>query len=99
VYSFLQTATFENLKTHALTCRDVDDHEWRPTFYAEMKTEPTSREGFLNSRYGQLILGFVQSVGELDHPKKALKVVRDQNRLDAFCEALRVVQGKTFTNR
>jgi len=66
--------------------RDEEDFLWRPTFLKEAK--PVLRTDFLSDPHNRLFLAYAQSVGELEHPKKALQLfLRDGQRLAAYQQA------------
>ena len=59
-----------------------------------MRLKPTSRAEFCESPRNMLYLAYVERVGELAQPKHALKVLRDDVRMQAYAQAIeRNVKG------
>ncbi len=79
-----------------LCCRDVEDYEWRPTFTGHMKMEPATRAEFDRNVQNRLYLAYAQRVAALDHPKRALRILYDNERTCAYQRAIKhAVTGAT----
>ena len=53
-----------------------------------MRLKPTSRAEFCDNPRNRLYLAYVERVGELAQPKNALKVLRDDVRMQAYGMAI-----------
>ena len=53
-----------------------------------MRLTPQLRDSFEQSPQSRLYLAYAQRVAELDHPKRALRILRDDVRLSAYRRAI-----------
>jgi hypothetical protein len=53
-----------------------------------MRLTPQLRDSFEQSPQSRLYLAYAQRVAELDHPKRALRILRDDVRLGAYQRAI-----------
>lgn len=68
--------------------RDLNDFGWRPTFVPRMRESQTSRQDFCASPWNSLYLSYAELIGELEQPKRALAVLRDEIRMQAYKRAI-----------
>ena len=63
--------------------RDADDHEWRPTFMPHMKLCALTPLDY-GSPSLRFLAGFAAQIAFLDQPKRALRVLRNEQLMQAY---------------
>ena len=68
---------------------DMDDYEWRPSFFQQQRLRPADVERQLGSKVAQTMQRYCRGIGELERPRKVhAQLLRDAPRFAAYERAL-----------
>lgn len=68
---------------------DIEDHQWRPTYFPHMRKAKLDRDQFLQDPKNKVIHSYVTALADLDAPKKALPLLQDKCRVEKYDMAIR----------
>eukprot|EP00884_Botryococcus_braunii_P000959 jgi/Botrbrau1/10864/Bobra.0025s0041.1 len=68
---------------------ELDDYDWRPTFFPQYKLEPLTKGLVFEDPKAHSLANYVNALADLAGPKNALPLLRDEAALSAFDSSIR----------